>query len=71
MVLKISDLFNEKISMIKSVNAIIINILNIILNNQNYIIKSITSHINNLNICASITSKNIIDKISTSIGDKL
>ena len=64
---KITDIFNEKISMIISENNIIINKLNIIINNQNDIIKSLTPYVNDLNSYASITSKNIIDKISTSV----
>ena len=63
-VLNITDIFNEKISMIKSDNDI--NKLNIIINNQNDIIKSLSQNVNDLNSYASITSKNI-DKISTSV----
>ena len=66
--LKITDIFNEKISMIKSHNDIIINKLNIIINNQNDIIKSLTPNVNDLNSYASLTSKNIIDNILTSVG---
>ena len=53
--------------MIKSDNDIIINKLNITINNQNDIIKSLTTKVNDLYSYASITSKNIIDKISTSV----
>ena len=53
--------------MIKSENDIIINKLNIIINNQNEIIKSLTPNLNDLNSYASITSTNIIDNISTSV----
>ena len=52
--------------MIKSDIDIIINKLNIIINNQNDII-SLIQNINDLKSYASITSKHIIDKISTTV----
>ena len=53
--------------MINSQNFIIINKLNIIINNQNDIIKSLTPNVNDLNSYISITSTNIIDKILISV----
>ena len=47
-----------------------INKLNIIINNQNDILKSLIQNVNDLNSNFSITSKSIIDKITTSV-DKL